>query len=82
LSFHGVDTRNSVDALCAVAGWTRHDLADRLGVGPGVLDYYSRGTAPLWLAPALVGIAVVELGFSIERAVSICTAPPADSEAR
>ena len=68
MSFDEVDTPNSVDALCELAAWSRRDLAKRLGVGESVLNYYLRNGEPHWLAHALVGIAVVELGVSVDRA--------------
>jgi transcriptional regulator with XRE-family HTH domain len=68
VSFDEVDTPNSVDALCELAAWSRRDLAKRLGVGESVLNYYLRNGEPHWLAHALVGIAVVELGVSVDRA--------------
>jgi len=68
--------------LCALAGWSRADLADCLGLGAPVLDYYLRGPAPPWLAHALIGIAVVKLGLSAERASELLDGPiPADSSA-
>lgn len=82
LPFDGVDAPKSVDALCNLAGWTRADLAARLGVGAPVLNYYLRDRAPRWLAHALLGIAVVELGLSAERACELLgRAMPADSSA-
>jgi hypothetical protein len=68
VSFDGIDAPNSVDALCTLAGWSRDDLSRRLGVGVPILDYYLREREPHWLAHALVGIAVVELGVSVDRA--------------
>jgi len=47
-----------------------------------VLDYYLRDCAPPWLAHALLGIAVVELGLPTERARELLgRAMPADSAA-
>jgi transcriptional regulator with XRE-family HTH domain len=61
-------TPNNVDALCGLAGWSRRDLAERLGVGEPILNYYVRDGKPRWLVHALVGIAIAELGVSVERA--------------
>lgn len=82
LPFDGLDAPNNVDAICNHAGWTHADLAARLGVGAPVLNYYVRDHAPRWLAHALLGIAVVELGLSAERARELLGgAKPADTSA-
>lgn len=81
LPFDGAPAPNNVDALCALAGWSRADLAHRLGLGAPVLDYYVRDRAPRWLAHALIGIAVAELGLCAERARELLDhAMPADSK--
>jgi hypothetical protein len=80
LRFDGASAPSSIDAICNHAGWTHADLAARLGVGAPVLNYYVRDHAPPWLAHALLGIAVVELGLSAERARELLgRAMPADS---
>jgi hypothetical protein len=82
LRFDGASAPSGIDAICNHAGWTHADLAARLGVGAPVLNYYVRDHAPPWLAHALLGIAVVELGLSAERARELLgRAMPADSSA-
>jgi hypothetical protein len=77
-----------IDAICLLAGWSRRDLADRVGVGEAVLRYYAREGGPLWLGHALTGIAVGELGLSVDHARDLIGHPAAqhavttDSKAR
>jgi transcriptional regulator with XRE-family HTH domain len=59
---------SGVDAICTFAGWSRRDLAERLGIGEQVLRYYARDGGPQWLAHALAGIAVLELGLTVDHA--------------
>ena len=59
------DLRRGVDAICKLAGWTRRELAERLGVGETVFRYYERDTAPQWLVLALIGLSVGELGLPL-----------------
>jgi hypothetical protein len=68
VDFDGDAAPHSVDALCGFAGWSRVDLAERLGIGERVLTYYERDGGPRWLVHALIGIAVAELGLSGENA--------------
>jgi transcriptional regulator with XRE-family HTH domain len=72
---------SSVDALCDFAGWSRVDLAERLGIGERVLSYYESNGGPRWLTHALVGIAVTELGLTAENARAI-VGVPRDSNSR
>ena len=72
---------SSIDALCGFAGWSRVDLAERLGIGERVLSYYERDGGPRWLTHALVGIAVTELGLTAENARGLLGLPT-DSNSR
>lgn len=72
-----VETARGVDAICALAGWTRRELAERLGVGETVFRYYERDTAPRWLALALIGVAVGELGLPLAVARELIGDAPA-----
>lgn len=68
MAFDGDVAPNNVDRLCDLAAWSRCELAERLGLGERVLSYYLRDGGPRWLLHALVGITVLKLGLSTERA--------------
>jgi transcriptional regulator with XRE-family HTH domain len=88
VEFDGDPVLNGVDAICTFAGWTRRELARRLGVGEPVLRYYAHDGGPPWLAHALVGIAVLDLGLTVDHARELLEHPassrtlPANSDAR
>jgi hypothetical protein len=81
VAFDGNATPHGVNALCGFAGWSRYDLAERLGIGEPVLKYYERDGEPRWLVHALIGIAVADLGLSGENARELLGVST-DSEAR
>jgi len=88
VEFDGDPALSGVDAICTFAGWSRRELAERLGVGEPVLRYYAREGGPHWLAHALAGIAVLDLGLTVDHArellepSAVSSAIPADSESR
>lgn len=88
MEFDGDPPLSGVDAICAFAGWSRRDLAERLGVGEAVLRYYAHDRGPHWLTHALAGIAVLDLGLTVEHARQLLEHSdtprllPADSESR
>jgi len=73
------ETGLRVDAMCALAGWTRRDLAEQLGVGETVFYYYEHGTAPRWLVLALIGLAVSQLGLTLAAARELIGESPGQS---
>jgi transcriptional regulator with XRE-family HTH domain len=68
VEFDGDPALSGVNAICAFTGWTRRELAHRLGVGEAVLRYYERDGGPPWLTHALAGIVVLDLGLTVEHA--------------
>ncbi|HMI58813.1 MAG TPA: hypothetical protein VK511_12240 [Gemmatimonadaceae bacterium] len=49
VEFDGDPALSGVDAICAFTGWSRRELAERLGLGEPVLRYYERDGGPRWL---------------------------------
>jgi transcriptional regulator with XRE-family HTH domain len=88
VEFDGDPAMSGVDAICAFTGWSRRELAERLGLGEPVLRYYERDGGPPWLTHALAGIAVLDLGLTVEHARELLEHSdrlrllPTDSESR
>lgn len=88
MEFDGDPTLSGVHAICAFTGWSRRELAERLGVGEPVLRYYERDGGPPWLTHALAGIAVLDLGLTVEHARELLARAdalrllPTDSDSR